>query len=242
MQLQEFGRVGEVFGGRHCIDLNLRRRFHVHGPVDLHRYRIRCRAPVRERRDFVAGLNLMHRGVIRRSVRPGAADDPDVGSWCGDARDSCRNLAAPAGRGDEETGRLGSGRPPAGRRENVRPHVEHRQEVISPVRVWRGDDLRFLGEVQPRDRIERVEVDPHDHLQVCWWVLRNVHEHVHRAFAKLLSGFDVRGLLARDVHRQQRIEVEISLDSDGSGLLLRELIAGLGLRWHERREDCERAG
>ena len=38
VKLKEFGRVGEVFAGRHGIDLNLRRRLHVHRRVNLDRH------------------------------------------------------------------------------------------------------------------------------------------------------------------------------------------------------------
>ena len=34
VQLEEFGRVGEVFSGRHGIDLNLRRRLHIDARVN----------------------------------------------------------------------------------------------------------------------------------------------------------------------------------------------------------------
>src|SRR3977135_1855673 len=36
VQLQEFGRVGKVFGCRHGIDLNLRRRLHIDVRVYRH--------------------------------------------------------------------------------------------------------------------------------------------------------------------------------------------------------------
>ena len=35
LKLEQLGRVGEIFAGRHGIDLNLRRRLHVDARVDL---------------------------------------------------------------------------------------------------------------------------------------------------------------------------------------------------------------
>ena len=43
---------------------------------------------------------------------------------------------------------------------------------------------------------------------------------VHRTFAELFPSFDVRGLLPCDVHRNERIEIEVSIDADGAGGLL----------------------
>ena len=47
--------------------------------IDLHLDRLRRLAPFRERRDLVAGLDLVNRLIVRRAVRLGAADDPDIG-------------------------------------------------------------------------------------------------------------------------------------------------------------------
>jgi hypothetical protein len=47
-----------------------------------------------------------------------------------------------------------------------------------------------------------------------------VDEHVHRPFAEFLAGFDVRELLTRHVHRQERIEIDISIHADGVGCFL----------------------
>ena len=229
VQLEEFGRVGEVFVGRHGVDLSLRRRLHIHARVNRHRHRLGCLAPTRERRDLVARLNLVDRGVIRRTVRLGAADDPDIRGRGRESREPLRDRPAPAGRGDEEIARLGAGRPPAGRREDVRPHVEHRQEVKPPVRVRCGDDLSVLGEVQPRDGIERVEVRTHDDLVIGGRIRRDVHEHVHRAFAELFAWLDIHGLLPRDVHRDERVEVEVGINADGVCGLLGDWLVGSGV-------------
>ncbi len=64
------------------------------------------------------------------------------------------NSAAPTGRSDKEIARLRSGGAPAGRGEHIRPHVEHRQEIKPSVRVRRGNNLRFPGQIKPGDGIE----------------------------------------------------------------------------------------
>ena len=46
VHLEEFGRVGEVFGGWHGIDLNFRRRLHIDGRVDLHFHGLWRLAPI----------------------------------------------------------------------------------------------------------------------------------------------------------------------------------------------------
>ena len=52
-----------------------------------------------------------------------------------------------------------------------------------------------------------------------------------------LPRLDVRGLLPRDVHRHERIEVEVGIDGDCTGFLFGELSLGTGR--HERCEDCK---
>ena len=123
-------------------------------------------APVRQRRDLVAGLDLVDRVVVGRSVGLGAADDPDIGRRRVDANDARRQRAGPARRRHGEIAGLGSGRAPAGRGEHVGPHVEHRQQVIAPVRIGHRDDHRLLRQIEPGAGIERVEVRPHHHLHV----------------------------------------------------------------------------
>ena len=63
-------------------------------------------------------------------------------------------------------------------------------------------------------------------LHVGRGIRRHVDEHVHRTLAELLARLDVGELLARHVHRDERIEVEIGVDADGVRLLFGD--AGLG--------------
>jgi hypothetical protein len=174
--------------------------------------------------------------VIGRAVSLGAANDPDIGSGRADTRKSLWNRSAPAGWRYKEIDRLGAGRPPARRREHIRPHVEHRQEVIPPARVRHGDDLRFFGEIEPRNGIERIEVDPHDHLQIGRRKRRDIHERIHRPFAKFFPRLDVRGLLSRNVYRDERIEVEVGIDRDGARSLLGD--RRRSTLCHRRRRKC----
>ena len=104
---------------------------------------------------------------------------------------------------------------PAGRSEHVGPHVEHRQQIVTAMGVRRGDNHRLPGQVEPRAGIKRVEVRPHDDFEISGRVSRDVVEHVHRTLAEFLAGFDVDGLLARDVHRDERVKVKIGVDADG---------------------------
>src|SRR5262245_26467179 len=43
---------------------------------------------------------------------------------------------------------------PARRGEYIRPHVEHRQQVITPVGIRRGNNQRLFDEIQPRNRVQ----------------------------------------------------------------------------------------
>ena len=66
--------------------------------------------------------------------------------------------------------------------------------------VRSGNNLRLFGEIEPRDGIEGVKVDPHDHFQISGGKGWDAHERIHRTFAEFLPRFDVCGLLPRYVH------------------------------------------
>ena len=157
----------------------------------------------------------MHGAIVGRAIRLGASYDPNIPGGRANALETVGNRAGPFWRSDQKILGLSAGRAPARRREDVRPHVQHRQQVEFAVRVRRRHDLRVLSEVQPSDRIKRVEVDPHDDLHVGRREGRHVHERVHRTLAKFLAGFNVGRLFSREVHREQRIEINIGLDGDG---------------------------
>ena len=172
----------------------------------------------------------MNRVIVRRAVGLGAPDDPDDRrrrfdtlrlSWQPELVDeSLAQVGSPAGRRHQEIARLRPGRAPAGRREHVRPHVEHRQEIVAPAGVRHRDDHGLLGHVEVRDGIQRVEVRSNDDLDISGRIGRHVVEHVHRTATRFFAGFDVGELLARHVHRDERIEVDVGVDADGVRLLL----------------------
>src|SRR5260221_10483976 len=67
---------------------------------------------------------------------------------------------------------------PARRREHIRPHVEHRQQVIAALRIEHRYNQRLLGEIEPRDGVERIEVRPHHSLEIRWGEYSGTFENV----------------------------------------------------------------
>ena len=124
------------------------------------------------------------------------------------------SFALPARRHDHETARSGARCAFAGGCKDVRPHIEHRQEVVAALRVGNGDHPRLLGKVEPGDRVEGVEVRPHDIAKVGGRELPDVGEGIHRAAADGLPGFDVGGLTAGGIHRDEGVEIQKRLDAD----------------------------
>ena len=176
-------------------------------------------APLRQRRDLVTGLDFVNRIVIRRTVSLGAADDPDIRRRRFDLAKSRRYGSAPAPRRDEEVARLRSRGAPTRRGKYVRPHVEHRQEVITPARVRDGDDHRLLGEVEVSNGVQRVEIRPHDLPHVGGRKRRKAEQRIHRR-ADPFAGLDIGELLAGHVHGHERVEVDVGVPGNGLRLLL----------------------
>jgi hypothetical protein len=81
-----------------------------------------------------------------------------------------------------------------------------------------------LREVQPSDRVQRVEVRPHNIAEIRRRECQDVREGVHRSAPEGLPGFDVDSLTPRRVHHNERIKVGLGFDSDLVGLLLIDLI------------------
>ena len=208
---------------------DLRRRLHVDARIDLHLGRLRLLAPLRQRRDLVAGLDLVNRVVVGRAVGLGAADDPDIRRRRVDALravgslNSSTNLSRRSGQPGGVTRKLPasrSGRAPARRGEHVGPHVEHRQQVIAAAGVGRRDDHRLLGQIEPAAGIERVEVRPTTTRMSAVGNARDIGERVHRAADASRARLLIGELLARQVHGDERIEIEIGVDADRVRLLL----------------------
>ena len=216
--------------GRHGVDLRLRRRLHVDGGVDLHLRRHRLLAPLRQRRDLVAGLDLVHGVVVRRAVGLGAADDPDIGRRRIDALRVVRQpefldeplaqVRPPARRRDQEIACFRSGGAPARRGEHVGPHVEHRQQIVAAAGVRHRDDHRLLGQIEPAARIERIEIRPNHDLHVGGGKRSDIGEAVHRAADAPGLGLLIGELLSGHVHGDEGIEIEIGVDADGVRLFL----------------------
>ena len=153
LRRKNFGGVGEELIGGHRIDLGLRRRLHVEARIDRADDWFGGLTPLRQRRDLVAGLDLVNGVVVGWAIGLRATDDPDVRRGRVDADHARGDCAAPARRDYRVIARLGPGRAPARRGENVGPHIEHRQQVIAPGGIGDRYDHRFLCQVEPGTRI-----------------------------------------------------------------------------------------
>ena len=159
MKLEQVRCIGEIYASRHRIDLDFWRRLHIDAWVRLEFDRLGCLSEFGKQRDFIASLNLVNRIVVRRAVRLGAADDPDIRRWGFDALGILRKLELlgepvaqirPPARGRHQKGpRLGACRSPPWRGKNIGPHVEHWQEVVASISIRGTEDERFFGHVQP---------------------------------------------------------------------------------------------
>jgi len=86
VHFQELGRVGKEPLARHGIGKDLGRSLDVDARVNRRLDRLCRLAPLRQRRDLVAGLHLVYRIVIGRPICLGAADDPDIRRGRGNPR------------------------------------------------------------------------------------------------------------------------------------------------------------
>ena len=226
MQLEQLGRVGEIFWPLHRVDLLFRRSFDVDARIDIRLHRDCWLAPARQRRDLETFLDGVDRVIVRGAIGLRTADDPDIGRRRIDACEVRRHIAIPARRDEQEIARLCARRTPARRGEYVGPHVEHGQEIVATTGVGHRNHHRFAREVNPAARIQRVEIGPHDRFHIGGRESRNVIEGVHRP-ADTLAGLGVDELLARQIHGDERIKVEVRVDGDGACFHL---------------ADCRRAG
>ena len=113
----------------------------------------------------------------------------------------------------------GAGGAPPRRSEHIGPHVEHRQQVITPAGIRHRDDHRFLCQIKPPERIERVEVGP-DHRSILRSrICRDVCERVHRPAEALTWLAFVSCLRVRSMVTSE-IEIEVSVHADGVRFLL----------------------
>ena len=196
---------------------------HIDRRIRLERHRCRRLAPFGQRRDDVAGLDLVDRIVVGGAVGLGPPDDPGIRRWRLDplgilgqlefVDEAVTQIRPPADRGNQEMPCLGSGGPPSWRRKNIGPHVEHRQEVVPTSCVGDRDDHRFLAEIEPGARVERIEVGPHHRLHVRRRKSRNVGKMVHGPAESRVRAH-IRQLPAGNIHADERIKIEIGFHSD----------------------------
>ena len=231
VHLQKLSRVGEELIGRHRVDLNLRRCFHVDGRIDVYLHWCRRFAPLREWRDFIAGLYLVNGVVVGWPIRLGSPNDPherrrriNTLDVAGEPEflEPLAEIRSPARRSKEEIPCLRTRGPPSRRGKYVGPHVEHWQKVIATISIGRGDDHRLPAQVEPGNGIKGIKVYSHHGLEICGRIFRHAGERIHWAFAKLLAGLNVCGLLPCHIHCHEWIEIEISVNTDGACLLLRD--------------------
>ncbi|MNF92443.1 hypothetical protein D3C84_750880 [compost metagenome] len=112
MQLEQLGGIGEVVGCRHRIDLELGWGFHVDGWIDFHTDRLGCLTQARERCHGVAGLDLVHGGIVCRAIGLGPPYHPDIGGGRLEPGEPCGYGTDPAWRRHQELSGPGPGGAP----------------------------------------------------------------------------------------------------------------------------------
>jgi hypothetical protein len=85
-------------------------------------------------------------------------------------------------------------------------------------------------------RIQRVEVGADDTLVIGGRIFRDIRDGIHRSLAKLLVRLDIRELLARHIHREERVEVNVSINGDGMSLFGRDRFRLDS--WSSLQADC----
>src|SRR5262249_8987264 len=118
------------------------------------------------------------------------------------------------------------------------PHVEHWQKIITTISIGRRHNHRLLGQVEPGNGIKSIEVYPHHALEISGRIFRHARERIHWAFAELLAGLNVCGLLSCQIHYDEWIEIEISVNPDSLCLWLGDG----GLRSCRCRHHGQQAG
>ena len=153
----------------------------------------------------------MNRVVVLDAVGLSAAYDPDIGCGRVDPLDIRRQLPAPARRNDGETRAAGPVRAFSRDGEDIAPHVEHGQHEVAAAGVRGRDNDRARSEVEPGARIERIEIRPHHRPHVGGRKRANVSECVRWPTHGTDLGIEVDQLLARQVHEDQRIKIDVGL-------------------------------
>ena len=201
---------------------------------DGRRIRLAVRAEG-DQRDLV--LHLVHGFVIRG--RAGAVDASEYPDHVGRRlilRHTGGKCARPAGPGDNIRLRAGAGRALAGDLKHRCPRVDHREQVVAPVRVREAERIGLLAKVDPSVRIKSVGIWSGNVTKSSTWVGSRPRQLPHWRFqtARLCN---VGQNPTRVLHRDQRIAVNVCVCRD----------SGCFIRAYRRRRgtllrDCMRDG
>ena len=209
---QQLGGVGEQGVGRQRLDLLARQTFMFSAPSARTRC-LRRQVPLRQRRDHEAILQGVHRRVLGRTVGLDQQPGQDMGGGRVDARHAGRQGAAPAGRHQHGVALGGAGAALAQDGESVVPQVHQRQRVQPAAGVGHGQHHGAGAQVQP-GRAAACRDWPRGGGAGLG---QAAHEGVGVG-RRVLRGMG--GLASRQIHDQQRVEVQIAFH--------RGLVRGLG--------------
>ena len=106
---------------------------------------------------------------------------------------------------------IGSGGSLAWISEHVGPHIEHRKHVEAFVGVRYLNFDRSCGQVEPGYRVERIEIDSNYDAQIRGRECTYVMELVRGPVTWFCIRLDVKPLQPGNIHRHQRIEVDVGL-------------------------------
>jgi len=228
---------------QHCSPIKashllLRRRLAVDGRVGRHvLWRRVVPAPVRQRRELVAVLHLVDVGVVSRAIGLRAPQEPEHRGRRHDLVDALRQGSAPVASHEGEAASPGSGGALADDREHIRPHVEHLEQVVAPAGVGHREHHRLARDVDPGQRVERVEVEAHDILLIGFGIGPRMRELVDRRAHRNGRGVRHVGRLPHgDIHENDREGVVVGVPGQHPNLIRRELLLGprRGRQQHRR--------
>ena len=177
------------------------------------RTRLRRQVPLRQRRDHEAILQGVHRRVLGRTVGLDQQPGQDMGGGRVDARHAGRQGAAPAGRHQHGVALGGAGAALAQDGESVVPQVHQRQRVQPAAGVGHGQ--------HHGPALRSSQAVPRSMSGLAQGRRRRPGAGRARSVGvgrRVLRGMG--GLASRQIHDQQRVEVQIAFH--------RGLVRGLG--------------
>ena len=155
--------------------------------------------------------------VLGRARAVGPTDDPDQAGRGLDQLGARGHAAAPARPGDEVGLRPGPRCALARHGEDVRPSAQHRHQVVAPLLVRDGEDVRLATDVHEGAGIERVGIRCGDGSELRVRVLPEIGELAHRRVLALGCGHvgqDAPGHL----HGHERVAVDVGVDGQVQGI------------------------